>query len=124
MAAVVSGLNLRPDGQSEFRRHRLTKFGICLGILLLALFVRTLHWQDNQPVFDVVFSGMASAHKENANTLLSGDLRSFLAGPAPPTDANILTYPPGYPIFIAAIFRVFGQSIRLLTKRLAFGPER
>ena len=53
---------------------------------------------------------MVAQHKETATILLNGDLRTFLAGPAPPTDANILTYPPGYPIFQATIFKLLGGS--------------
>ena len=83
---------------------------ICLGILVLAIGVRLLHWQDNRPTFPRVFSGMVEHHKANARLLLKGDLATFVKGPAPPGDANILTYPPGYPIIMAVVFKLFGAS--------------
>jgi hypothetical protein len=53
---------------------------------------------------------MVEHHKENARLLLKGDVAGFVKGPAPPGDANILMYPPGYPMVMAAVFRVFGES--------------
>ncbi len=53
---------------------------------------------------------MIEQHKFNARLLLKGDIATFKAGPAPPGDANILTYPPGYPIIMATVFRLFGDS--------------
>ena len=83
---------------------------ICLVIFLLALGVRLFHWQDNRPIFPKLFTGMVENYKSNARLLLKGDLRTFLTGPSPPGDANILTYPPGYPIILAVVFKVFGES--------------
>jgi hypothetical protein len=53
---------------------------------------------------------MVEHHKENARLLLHGDVAGFVKGPAPPGDANILMYPPGYPMVMAAVFRIFGES--------------
>ncbi|MEO8433344.1 MAG: glycosyltransferase family 39 protein [Pyrinomonadaceae bacterium] len=53
---------------------------------------------------------MVEHHKSNAAYLLQGDLATFVKGPAPPGDANILTYPPGYPITMAAVFGLFSES--------------
>ena len=83
---------------------------ICLVIFLLAIGVRLFHWQDNRPVFPKLFTGMVENYKSNARLLLKGDIATFITGPAPPGDANILTYPPGYPIIVAMIFKAFGES--------------
>lgn len=83
---------------------------ICLVIFLLAIGVRLFHWQDNRPVFPKLFTGMVEHHKSNARLLLKGDIATFITGPAPPGDANILTYPPGYPIILGVIVKVFGES--------------
>ncbi|HXM35070.1 MAG TPA: glycosyltransferase family 39 protein [Pyrinomonadaceae bacterium] len=83
---------------------------ICLAIFLVAISVRLLLWQDNRPNLPRIFTGMVEHHKSNAHLLLKGDVTHFVNGPAPPGDANILTYPPGYPIIMAIIFRLFGDS--------------
>ncbi|MCU1267010.1 MAG: hypothetical protein JWM21_3328 [Acidobacteria bacterium] len=76
----------------------------------MAIGVRLLLWQDNRPVFPRIFTGMVEHHKANARVLLKGDVTHFITGPAPPEDANILTYPPGYPVLMSLIFRLFGDS--------------
>lgn len=87
---------------------------ICAVLFLTAFSVRLVHWQDNRPLFSKVFIGMVRQYRDNAQLLLKGELKTFVAGPAPPSDANVLTYPPGYPILSAAIFKVFGESDRVL----------
>jgi Gpi18-like mannosyltransferase len=88
---------------------RARKAIICLAIFSVAIGVRLLLWQDNRPSFPRIFTGMVEHHKSNARLLLKGDVTRFITGPAPPGDANILTYPPGYPI-IMAIVLLFGDS--------------
>ena len=107
------GTPLGLDHQSQAlksKKLRRRTILICLGILILSIGVRLLHWQDNRPIFSRVFFGMVDHHKSNAAYLLQGDISTFVKGPAPPGDANILTYPPGYPLIMAAIFRLFGES--------------
>ena len=53
---------------------------------------------------------LTDIYKMDARNLASGDLKTFLQGPNPPIDAHILSHPPGYPIFLAALFKVFGAS--------------
>src|SRR6185436_4036829 len=77
---------------------------------LLAIGVRLFHWQDNRTLFPKLFTGMVEHYHSNARLLLRGDVAGFMTGPAPPGDANILTYPPGYPIILAVVFKVFGES--------------
>ena len=91
----------------QWRRRMVT---ICLIIFLLAISVRLFHWQDNRPIFPKLFTGMVEHYNSNARLLLNGDFAGFITGPAPPSDANILTYPPGYPIILRVVFRVFGES--------------
>jgi len=90
-------------------KHWLATIVICLSVALVAVSVRLLLWQDNRPLFARVFSGMVEHHRANARLLLDGDVTQFVSGPAPPGDANILTYPPGYPLIMALVFRVFGE---------------
>jgi 4-amino-4-deoxy-L-arabinose transferase-like glycosyltransferase len=96
------------DAQTPQWRKRIAT--ICLVIFLLAIGVRLFHWQDNRPIFPKLFTGMVEHYKSNARLLLKGDVAGFITGPAPPGEANILTYPPGYPIILAVVFKVFGES--------------
>jgi hypothetical protein len=96
------------DVRSRESRSRIIIF--CLVIFLLAIGVRLFHWQDNRTIFPKLFTGMVEHHNSNARLLLNGDVAGFITGPAPPGDANILTYPPGYPIILAVVSKVFGGS--------------
>jgi len=93
-------------------RSRRMTVAICIVIFLVAVGVRLFQWQDNRPILPRVFQGMVEHHKANARLLLKGDVGGFIKGPAPPGDANILTYPPGYPIVTAAVFKLAGDSDR------------
>lgn len=80
---------------------------ICLVIFLVALVVRGFHWQDN-PI--PPFHGMTGEYKAHALALVNGDLKGFLRGPNPPSDANVVKHPPGYPLMMAAVYKIFGDS--------------
>lgn len=96
------------DVRSRESRRRILL--ICLVIFLLAVGVRLFHWQDNRPIFPKLFTGMVENYKSNARLLLKGDVHTFVTGPSPPGDANILTYPPGYPLILSVVFKAFGES--------------
>jgi len=48
-------------------------------------------------------------YTEDARKLVSGNLALFLAGPNPPSDANVLLHPPGYSIMMALVHRIAGK---------------
>ena len=75
-----------------------------LVIFLLALSVRYLAWQDNHHDALEVQSGVTEGYKDSAKQLLDGDFKAFVS------DINHFGHPPGYPILLAAIFRVAGES--------------
>jgi len=79
-------------------------------IFLAAFGGRLLVWQNNGDNADKVMTGLTAAYKTDAQALLEGDVTTFLNGPMPPTDANILAHSPGYSILMAALFGVFGES--------------
>jgi hypothetical protein len=81
---------------------------ICACLFLVALGVRALHWQDNRQLFP--FMGMTGEYKAHAMLLVEGNLEGFLRGPNPPSDTNVVKHPPGYPIFMAAVYKIFGTS--------------
>ncbi|MDX6614438.1 MAG: hypothetical protein QOD75_3624 [Blastocatellia bacterium] len=107
--ARPSALGRQEEALRQPRSRRIIA-AICVAIFALAVGVRLLQWQDNRPILPRVFAGMVEHHKANARLLLHGDVSGFIKGPAPPGDANILTYPPGYPIIMAAVLSVFGDS--------------
>jgi hypothetical protein len=80
---------------------------ICAVIFLFALMVRGFHWQDNAVP---PFYGMTGEYKAHALDLVNGDLNGFLRGPNPPSDANVVKHPPGYPLMMAAVYKIFGDS--------------
>jgi dolichyl-phosphate-mannose-protein mannosyltransferase len=77
---------------------------IILGIFLLALGVRFLTWQDNHRDVWKVQTSVTDGYKQSARHLARGEVKPFVS------DINNLGHPPGYPIFLAAIFKTFGES--------------
>ena len=87
---------------------RRSKLAACAAIFLVALGVRLLHWQDNRHA--PPFEGMGLEYKAHGLMLVEGDLRGFLRGPDPPSNANVVKHPPGYPILTAVVYKTFGDS--------------
>src|ERR1044071_7929374 len=83
---------------------------ICLSILLIAVGVRLLQWQNNWLTIDNNMSRLTARYKEEAQFLLNGDILSFARGSTVGADATALMHPPGYPILIALIYKIFGHS--------------
>ena len=73
-------------------------------ILLLALGIRFLTWQDIHLEVGRMQTSVTENYKDSAHQLLRGDLRAFA------TDLDLMGHPPGYPILLAGIFKVFGDS--------------
>jgi hypothetical protein len=88
-----------------------------LFIFLLALGVRLLVWQHNRAAIEQVMTQLTLTYKEDARVLARGDWRLFVRGANPPSDANVLAHPPGYPLAAALLFALTGESdaaLRLL----------
>lgn len=85
---------------------------LALLIFLAATSVRLLHWQDLRPEIENgrMRFGMSELYKADAQNLLAGNLDLFIKGSNPPSDADIMTHPPGYSLLLALIFRFFGDS--------------
>ena len=83
------------------------KLLISIAVFLVAFGVRVLHKQDNllPPFF-----GMTAEYRAHALTLVDGNVKAFLRGPNPPSDTNVIKHPPGYPILMAAVYKVFGAT--------------
>jgi hypothetical protein len=81
--------------------HRST---LILILFFLALGVRFLTWQDNRRDIWKIQTSVTEGYKDSARQLASGDLNVFVS------DINHMGHPPGYPILLAAIFKIFGDS--------------
>jgi 4-amino-4-deoxy-L-arabinose transferase-like glycosyltransferase len=75
---------------------------ICLLIFATALSVRLLSWHNNHRDATKVQTVVTYDYKAGARQLLSRDIKAFVS------DVDRTGHPPGYPIFLAAIFRIFG----------------
>src|SRR4029453_10566147 len=87
---------------------------ICLTIVCVAFSVRLLQWQNNFLTLDKNMTRLTARYKEEAQFLLAGDFTSFVKGSQSQPDEMILSHPPGYPILIATIYKVSGNSDRAL----------
>ena len=57
---------------------------------------------------------LTARYKEEAQFLLAGNWTSFVTGSKSEPDETILTHPPGYPILMAIIYKISGNSDRAL----------
>jgi hypothetical protein len=96
---------IQPKARARTRSRRLL---VCALLFLLASGVRFLHLQDNRPA--IPFYGMTGEYKAHALTLVAGDFDTFLRGTDPPSDANVVKHPPGYPLLMAAVYELFGEA--------------
>lgn len=79
-------------------------FPVCLMLLVVALGVRFLTWQDNRFEIWKVQTSVTEGYKDSARQLVAGDLGAFVS------DINHMGHPPGYSILLAGIFRIAGES--------------
>jgi hypothetical protein len=82
------------------------------GILLfvLSVFCRLLYLLDHKVYLNKILAGLSAGYKADAIILLNGNLSHFIKGADPVTATSLLTHPPGYPIFLAIIGHLFGNS--------------
>ena len=100
-----------PDSRKRWASLRARLVLTCSVIFLFALMVRAFHLQDNPTP---PFYGMTGEYKAHAMVLVRGDVKTFLEGPNPPSNANIIKHPPGYPLLMAVVYKAFGDSDKAL----------
>jgi hypothetical protein len=84
--------------------------GIALLIFLTALGVRLLTWHDTRLEAPKVQSGVVEGYRHMASLLRQDGIRSFFKPSARVANPNFLGHPPGYPILLALLFKLFGES--------------
>ncbi|HWT01616.1 MAG TPA: glycosyltransferase family 39 protein [Pyrinomonadaceae bacterium] len=83
---------------------------ICSLVFLAAFVCRLLSWQDNRFEARKVQTMVTEGYKHTARLLREGGVSSFFSPSSPLADPNHLGHPPGYPVMIAAVFGLFGES--------------
>jgi hypothetical protein len=99
---------LRAEGLEARALTRRNLVVICLSVFAVATGVRLLQWQNNWHTIDKTMWRLTARYKDEAQPLLDGDLKSFLQGSTPAPDQGILMHTPGYPVLLAAIYKVSG----------------
>jgi hypothetical protein len=98
---------------------------LCSLVFLVAFVCRLLSWQDNRFEARKVQTAVTEGYKHTARILREGGVSSFFSPSSPLADPNHLGHPPGYPVLIAAVFGLFGESdaalqiVQLLADSLA-----
>src|SRR5258708_2148187 len=95
--------------------RRATFLIACAAIFLTAFSVRSIQWQDNRLTVGDLLGSIVQRYQRQAAEILDGQGILFTADPLASSNTPRLIHPPGYPIFIAAIYRIFGASITALT---------
>lgn len=93
------------SGDPQLTRPNNKQFlAACLLIFFIALGVRLLTWHDLRLDVWKVQTYVTSDYKYSAYLLARRDFKGFLY------DINRMGHPPGYPMVLAAIFKVWGDS--------------
>ena len=87
---------------------------ICLAIVVVVFGVRLLHWQNDFLTLDKNMMRLTARYKEEAQFLLDRDLTAFVQGARSQPDTMILSHAPGYPMVIATVHKISGNSDRAL----------
>ena len=80
---------------------------ICLSIFLFAVAVRFFHYQDNHHL--PFMAGLTAEYRSHAQLVREGEIKLLIRGPNP-ADESVMAHPPGYPILMAGVFSIFGDS--------------
>ena len=94
----------RSGGPQTSQPHNKQFLAACLLIFFLALGVRLLTWHDLRLDVWKVQTYVTSDYKYSAHLLARRDFKGFLY------DINRMGHPPGYPVVLAGIFKVWGDS--------------
>jgi hypothetical protein len=99
-------------GPSVAKPRRQHLMIICLGIFLIALGVRLLHWQDHAVELlknEEMMPSLAKHYKQEAIQMIDEGYILYPASPVDPGDARLILHPPGYAFLMAMLSRIFGS---------------
>jgi hypothetical protein len=95
---------------SSNTRRRIALAAWCALTFIAAFGIRQLHWQDYHLKIGSDLSSLVHRYKKHAEQTLSGEGILFPRDYEQPSNVQLLVHPPGYSIFIAAVFGFFGKS--------------
>jgi 4-amino-4-deoxy-L-arabinose transferase-like glycosyltransferase len=106
--ASISNASQKPllDRRGTPRRKLLP----ILIIFFVALGVRLLCWHDARFETTKVQTSVTNNYKSLARLLIENGAGSFFDPRSTTNNPDLLGHPPGYPIFLAALYRTFGES--------------
>ncbi|HEV7746964.1 MAG TPA: glycosyltransferase family 39 protein [Pyrinomonadaceae bacterium] len=116
MKPLESTTGEKPDRSagSERTTHRLhasrRQLFLVVLILLTALGVRLLNWQNHHDQALAVQTSVALNYKHQARLLRANGVASLYNSVSPTNDPDLMGHPPGYPILLSVIYRVAGES--------------
>jgi hypothetical protein len=87
----------------------------CLLIFVTALGVRFFQWQDNPATIGESLGSLINRYQSQAQGILEDGRILIPDSQAEPVGIQRLVHPPGYPILIAAVYKIFGHSNAALT---------
>ena len=79
-------------------------------IFAAAFGVRLIHWQDYQFRIGSDLSSLVSRYQQQAQRMLDGEGILYPVGYKEHASVQLIVHPPGYSVFIACIYRLFGKS--------------
>jgi dolichyl-phosphate-mannose-protein mannosyltransferase len=79
-------------------------------VFLVAFGVRLLAWQDTRSEVGKVQSVVVSDYQHTGRLVREGGVRGFFSRSGPLADPNLLGHPVGYPIVLAIVGAVLGES--------------
>jgi hypothetical protein len=95
---------------SKDTRRRIALAAWCALIFLMAFGVGQLHWQDYHLKVGSDLGSLVHRYKKYAEMAINGEGILFPRDYEQPSNVQLLVHPPGYSIFIAAVFGLFGKS--------------
>jgi hypothetical protein len=98
----------RTLSKSSSTRTRLIVAGAI--VFLMSFGVRLLHWQDYRLDIGSKQSSLVSRYHQQAQRMLDGDGILYPRDSDDHASTQLILHPPGYSIFIAGLFAVFGKS--------------
>jgi hypothetical protein len=91
--------------------YSLKRIAITSAVIFVVAFgVRLLSWHDTRTEVGKVQTVVAADYQHVARLLSEGGVRGFFSSSGPLADPNMLGHPPGYPILIAVLWSIFGES--------------
>src|SRR5436309_10437099 len=95
------------QGESRGGRRRAVAFGL---VFVAAFGVRLLCWRDARLEAAGVQTAVTQNYKHLARLLRENGAASFFDPASTTSDPDLLGHPPGYPIVLTLVYKIFGES--------------